>query len=201
MDLRWGANARTIQHMRLRALVLASFLGASASAAAQPVVHREGEYTGVSPGQVSEGQKPRRAPAKGTLSWIGFRAKDGGAELFFQSPAKFEVSQALEGPVLVVHLAGLSRQVANTRRPIDTRFFDNPLARITSRVARRGKRGKSGIELRIAFKNPKDARQGTLRTATEADGLFYAYLTFPEGAEPAPSPDDAATPDAKAGDN
>jgi hypothetical protein len=191
--------------MRLRALVLASFLGASASAAAQPEVHREGEYTGVIPGQVSEGKKPRRAPAKGTLSWIGFRAKDGGAELFFQSPGKFEVSQQLDGRVLVVHLAGLSRQVANTRRPIDTRFFDNPLARVTSHAARRGKHQKGGIDIRVAFKNPKDSRQGTLRTTTEADGLFYAYLSFPEGAEPSPAPDDAgppdATPDVKSDDN
>jgi hypothetical protein len=39
--------------------------------------------------------------------------------------------------------------------------------------------------VRITFKSPKDARLAALRTATEADGMFYAYLSFPEGADPA----------------
>ncbi|MEZ4359301.1 MAG: hypothetical protein R3B48_03910 [Kofleriaceae bacterium] len=177
--------------MRASALALALFLGASGVAVAQPVVHREGEYTGVVPGQAPESGKPRRAIKKGTLSWIGFVAKDGGAEVFFQSPAAFELSQRMEGPTLVVHLAGLTRQVANTRRPVDTRFFDNPLARITAKAVRRTKKRGRGIEVRISFKNPKDAKEATVRTATEADGFFYAYLSFPEGAEPAPKADDA----------
>lgn len=165
-----------------------------------PVVRREGDYTGVSPGQPPSPEgKPRRALRKGTLSWIGFQPKDGGAEVFLQSPTKFELEQRMEGSTLVVHLAGLTGQVHNTRRAIDTRFFDNPLARITSRLVRRSGKRPRGVELRIVFKNPKDARQGTLRTATEADGLFYAYLTFPEGAEPAAETDRsgaASSPDA-----
>ncbi len=172
--------------MRVRALVLATVLGASASAAAQPVVHKEGEYTGVTPGKAPEAGEKKRAIGKATLSWVGFSAKDGGAEVFLQAPTKFEVSQRLEGGVLVVQLAGLTRQVTNTRRPIDTRFFDNPLARITAQP-RRIKRSRA-IEVRLVFKNPKDARQGTLRTTTEADGLFYAYLSFPEGADSAVVP-------------
>src|SRR5205823_12650722 len=35
-----------------------------------------------------------------------------------------------------------------------------------------------GIEVKITFKNPKDAKEGALRTATEADGMYYAYLDF-----------------------
>jgi hypothetical protein len=174
--------------MRVRALVLATVLGAASSAFAQPVVHKEGEYTGVVPGKAPEpGGEKKRAVAKGTLSWLGFSAKDGGAEVFFQSPTKFEVNQRMEGQVLVVQLAGLTRQVTNTRRPVDTRFFDNPLARITAQPKRAGKRGRA-IEVRVVFKNPKDARQATVRTTTEADGLFYAYLSFPEGADSAVVP-------------
>jgi hypothetical protein len=172
-------------------LVVASVIGWSAGAVAQPVVHREGEYTGVVPGQKQDGQ-PRRTLGKATLSWIGFAAKDGGAEVFFQSPSKFEVTQELQGDVLVVTLSDVTRQVSNTRRPIDTRYFDNPLSRISTKPVRRsGKRGTiRGIAVRIEFKNRKDARPGTLRTATEADGMFYAYLSFPEGADAAPAPED-----------
>ncbi len=172
----------------------ALLLAAAAPAPAQPGPNREGEYGGVAPGQQREPSarpgKPPRPPPKGTLSWIGFEAKDGGAQVFFQSVAPFQVQQHLEGTTLVVHLA-LTRLGHNTWRRLDTRFFDNPLAEIdaaavgaTRATKTRPARG-AGIAVRIKFKNPKDAREGTLRTATEADGMFYAYLSFPEGADAA----------------
>ena len=161
-------------------------------------LHREGQYSGVTPGQVqprdpsARPARPRRPPPRGTLTWIGFTAKDGGAEVFFQSVAPFEVSQRLEGGALIVHL-GLTRLGHNTWRQVDTRYFDNPLSGIVARGvgAVRAARGRpahgAGIDVRIAFKNPKDTREATVRTATEADGMFYAYLTVPEGAEARPA--------------
>jgi hypothetical protein len=131
--------------------------------------HQEGDYGGVQPGHKPE--KAKKPPPKGTLSWIGFEPKDGAAEVFFQSVAPFNVSQHLDKGVLVVDLA-LTRLGQNTWRPIDTRYFETPISRITA------KRGHKGIEVRIAFKDPKDAKQGTVRTATEADGMYYAYLDF-----------------------
>jgi hypothetical protein len=139
--------------------------------------HREGEYTGVSPHGVHPKDKPRPKirPTKGTLSWIGFEAKDGGAQLFFQSVAAFTVTQKVEKDTLVVHL-NLPRMGQNTWRQIDTRYFDNPLSFVVARASR------GGIDVRITFKNPKDAREGTLKAAAaDADGMYYAYLTFPEG--------------------
>lgn len=178
-----------------RALLLVMLLAGSAWA--QDKVpqgpHREGEYGGVIPGQVQKDSKPgkQKKPAKGTLSWIGFEAKDGGAQLFFQSIAPFEVTQRLEGSTLVVHLS-LTRLGMNTWRQIDTRYFDNPLAMVKAKQVRatRGGKGKpaqgAGIDVRITFKNPKDAKEGAVRTATEADGMSYVYLSFPEGTETAP---------------
>lgn len=160
--------------------------------------HREGQYGGVTPGEAqprdpsSKPARPRRPPPKGTLTWIGFTARDGGAEVFFQSIAPFEVSQRVEGGALVVHL-GLTHLGHNTWRQVDTRFFDNPLSGIVARAvgAARATRAHPahgpGIDVRIAFKNPRDAREATVRTATEADGMSYVYLTFPEGAEARPA--------------
>ncbi|NVB81075.1 MAG: hypothetical protein HOV81_21950 [Kofleriaceae bacterium] len=138
----------------------------------------EGEYGGVQPGEkpAAPSKKPKKLPKKGTLSWIGFETKDGGSQVFLQSVAPFEVSQHVENGTLVVNLSGVSRLGQNTWRPIDTRFFDTSLSRIVAK-----KKGK-GIEVRIAFKDAKDAAQGTLRTATEADGMYYAYLSFAGGA-------------------
>jgi hypothetical protein len=173
--------------------------------------HREGQYSGVIPGEAqshdvsAKPAKPKRPPAKGTLTWIGFSAKDGGAEVFFQSVAPFELSQRVEGGALVVHL-GLTRLGHNTWRQIDTRFFDNPLSGIVAKAvgAVRGTRDRrargAGVEARIAFKSAKDVKEATVRTATEADGMYYAYLTFPEGTAPKPSaePPAAAPADVEA---
>jgi hypothetical protein len=177
-------------HALALALVGAALAASAVPAGADTGPHREGEYGGVVPGQPHDPSarpgKPRRPPPKGTLTWIGFEAKDSGAQVFFQSVAPFEVQQHLEGSTLVVHLS-LTRLGHNTWRQIDTRFFDNPLAGLVARgvgatraTKTRPARG-AGIDVRITFKNPKDAREGTLRTATEADGMFYAYLSFPGG--------------------
>ncbi len=153
--------------------------------------HPEGEYGGVVPGQPRKVEPPKkspRPPPKGTLAWIGFEAKNGGSEVFFQSAAGFDLAQHVEGGTLVVNLTGLNRLGQNTWRPIDTRFFETPVARITARHVGAGKGHGAGIEVRIAFKNPKDAKEASYRSATEADGLYYAYLSFGGGtAEAQPS--------------
>jgi len=149
--------------------------------------HSEGEYGGVSPDHPSKpdpNTKPTKKPSPGTLSWIGFEAKDGSAEVFFQSIAPFELAQHVENGALVVELTGVNRLGQNTWRPIDTHFFENPLSRIAARrvgAARATKAGPAhaaGIEVKIAFKNATDAKEGATRTATEADGYYYAYLSF-----------------------
>ena len=174
----------------MRRLLLVLLLASPAYAYAD-TEHKEGEYGGVVPGQKTDAPtkpgKPKRPPPKGTLTWIGFESKDGGAQLFLQSTGAFQVSQKVVGQTLVATL-DLTRLGTNTWRQVDTRFFDNPLSGVIAKSVRR----KKGIEVRINFKNPKDAREGTLRTATEADGMFYAYLSFPEG-----TPTDPSKPDTK----
>lgn len=165
-----------------RLLVCLVLVGSPAFAQEAPSAPKaEGEYGGVQPGQTTkpDGKRPKKLPRKGTLSWIGFEAKNGTSEVFLQSVAPFEVSQRVEKGTLVVTLSGVSRLGQNTWRPIDTRFFETPVAGIVAR-----KRGRK-VEVRITFKNAGDAAQATVRTATEADGLYYAYLTFAGGGSPA----------------
>ena len=168
----------------MRSLLLVMLLATPAFA---DTPHREGEYGGVAPSQpvlkVESGKpaKAKKPPPKGTLSWIGFEAKDGGAQVFLQSVAPFETTQKVEGSTLVVHLS-LTKLGTNAGRQVDTRFFDNPISMI------RAKRAKRGVDVRVTFKNPRDAREATMRTATEPDGFYYAYLSFPEGAADAAKP-------------
>src|SRR5256885_801322 len=66
---------------------------------------REGEYGGVAPGQPPTEQKgKKKVPPKSTLTWIGFEAKDGGAQVFLQAAGPFSLEQHLEGSVLVAEL-------------------------------------------------------------------------------------------------
>jgi hypothetical protein len=174
----------------MRGALVVLLLSAPAHADTPP--HKEGKYGGVTPGApqprdaTAKPARPKRPPPKGTLTWIGFEAKDGGAEVFFQSVAPFALTQRVEGATLVVHL-DLRRLGHNTWRQIDTRFFDNPLSGIVARAVGAARTTKdrparaAGIEARIAFKNAKDAREAAVRTASEADGMYYAYLMFPEG--------------------
>jgi hypothetical protein len=166
-----------------RAILLVMVLFASPAFAEdmQPKApNAEGEYGGVQPGQSTKkaepGKKAKKPPPKGTLSWVGFEAKEGSSEVFFQSPAPFELSQRVDNGTLVVTLSGVTKLGPNTWRPVDTRFFATPVSRVTAK-----KKGKA-IEVRIAFKNAKEAAQGSVRTATEADGMYYAYLSFGGGA-------------------
>jgi hypothetical protein len=186
----------------MRGALVILFVAGAAHADKGP--HKEGQYGGVTPGETQPAAptarpaRPKRPPPKGTLTWIGFEAKDGGAQVFFQSVAPFELSQRVEGASLIVHL-NLSRLGHNTWRQVDTRFFDNPLSGIVAkavgaaRATKDHKAHAAGIEARIAFKSAKDAKEATLRTATEADGMYYAYLSFPEGTEVKPSSPGAAS--------
>ncbi len=153
--------------------------------------HREGVYGGVNPKAPTEAHKVkhRGATAKKTLHWIGFQQKTAAAEVFLQAAEPFTVEQRIEGGAVVVSVTGLTKLGLNTRRPVVTRFFDGPIVRITAhaRRARRPLRGKprvtAGIDVTVAFRDGQ-AATGEVRTATEADGMFYAYLTFPGGASP-----------------
>src|SRR5687767_9510555 len=124
----------------MRRLLLVLLFASPAFADTAP--KREGEYGGVIPGQKPETKpgKSKRPPAKGTLSWIGFEAKDGGAQLFFQSVGAFEVTQKVVGTTLVASLS-LTKLGANTWRRVDTRFFDNPLSNVVAKQVRRRGRG------------------------------------------------------------
>jgi hypothetical protein len=145
--------------------------------------HSEGEYGGVSPDHPEPNAKPMKKPTPGTLSWIGFEAKNGGAEIFLQSVSPFEISQYVAGSTLVV-VTKLSRLGQNTWRDVDTRYFDSPVSHIVAKYVGAARATKTepahgaGVEVRVAFKNAKDAHEAAVRATTEADGLYYAYLTF-----------------------
>jgi hypothetical protein len=69
----------------------------------------------------------------------------------------------------------------NTWREVDARFFDTPIARMTAKHVGASHGHKAELEVRITFKNAKDAHEGSVRSANEADGMYYQYLSFGGG--------------------
>lgn len=160
--------------------------GADARADSEP--HKEGVYGGVNPGARDAGGGRQRKPtARKTLHWIGFQADDGRATVFLQAVEPFTLEQEVVAGAVVLHVDGLTKLGRNTRRPIETRYFDGPVTRITAKARKARRAGKghprigAGLDVTIAFRDGK-ASAGAVRTATEADGMYYAYLTFAAGA-------------------
>lgn len=161
-----------------------------------PETHREGVYGGVNPIDPADANKVKHkdAAAKRTLHWVGFHQEGSTTEVFLQAAEPFTIDQHVAGSTLVVSVAGLTKLGKNVRRPLDTRFFDGPIVRIASKVrkARRATRGHAavaaGVDVVVTFRDGS-ATTADVRTATEADGMFYAYLTFTGGgARPTPAP-------------
>lgn len=160
----------------------------------------EGEYGGVRPGQSPRAHEGRnvKPPKPGTLAWIGFQ----GGTVFLQIGAEVGYSQRVDGKQLVVHLTGIKRLGRQVRRALDTRFFDTPISRVVvkkvkKRKARKGSPARAaGVEVRISYKDPATVAEASIRSAVEADGLFYLYLDFGSGGsipvvpdEPMPAPE------------
>lgn len=140
-----------------------------------------GAYSGLNPGE-SASRKPRRP---GRLTWVGFQPKDDGTStLFLQLSSEIPFTQEIANGKLVIKLEGARYANANTRRRLDTRFFDGALQQVTSRAVsrRRARRDQpartAGIELTISFKNPEEAREARAEMRQEADGFHYLYLQF-----------------------
>lgn len=191
---------RAVPAAVVAAVAALGFAAASPARAQDADPHREGVYGGVNPIAPADANKVKHkdAAARRTLHWVGFQQQTGAVEVFLQAAEPFTVDQHVEGGALIVSVTGVTKLGKNTRRPIDTRFFDGPIVRITTRArkAQRARRGHAavaaGVDVVLAFRDGKPTT-GDLRTATEADGMYYAYLGFAAGGGTA-TPSDPPAP-------
>jgi hypothetical protein len=164
---------------------------------------RADPYQGVTPGGTHD---PPRSEAvfrtsQPLMTWPGFQMlPGGGSRVFIQvsSEPRFETRD--EPGRFVILLEGTGVHLRNTRRPLETRYFNTPVKRV--RVERRGKQVAVILELR-AEAAPR------VRTKAGPDGRFhYVLVDFPagqwiEGAEPPSSgdrPKEPAAPSPRSGD-
>lgn len=150
-----------------------------------------GEYSGVDPGEAAPPRGLRHRGKRPTITWIGFVPRSpGAARVFVQLTRQTSFDQKVEKGALVVTIDGAHLLERNTGRPLDTRFFDTPLARVVPKRFHR--HHHSGVELTLAFKTPADAAQAQAHMDTGKDGMTYLFLDVGGGGgEVAPGSDDA----------
>jgi hypothetical protein len=148
----------------------------SRTAAAGTPGHTSGSYAGVVPGAVKAKPPAAAKVAKGqpTITWPGFQMRpDGSSRVFIQSNAPIEakVLSAAEGKfeVQLPH----ARVAAQTNRlPLDTRFFNTPVTRVSVNVAR------SGAVVHLDMRSPVAPQ---ITSEQGPGGYFFTYIELPKG--------------------
>jgi hypothetical protein len=145
-------------------LLMGGLLAAPAAAqepapAEEQPLHLVTDYAGVVPGAPA---RPKKRPAKPTLTWIGFQAEGGAPRVFVQASHPITAEQRLAGDELVISLGELAIGERNNTRPLDCRFFGTDVARVWATRARKGQ-----VELHVRFKDKGAARQAAAKTSEE----------------------------------
>lgn len=108
--------------------------------------------TGSPAAAITDGTKfSWRAGGAPQLLWTGFRAKPDGGEVLLQTSAEVELTtrSTKDGPVFVLkHCRTLRR---TDRLPLDTRYFDSPITRVSLR------QHAGDLEIAISLRQPTAA--------------------------------------------
>lgn len=167
-----------------------SLAGSVAIAVAQPPAssaspHPLSEYGGVTPGQPNppprvavlraheRGGAHPRARANEIIAWPGFQMQPSGASRFFvetTGAVATEVHPSAGRVEVLFH--DTSVHLANSRRWLETQFFDTPVLR--ARLERRGHDMVLVLELRAAV-------TPSLSTSAGPTGFTFTYVDFGAG--------------------
>ena len=136
--------------------------------------HASGTYMGVVPGSATP--PPAAVPAgKGpaTITWPGFQMRaDGSSRVFVQSSAQLEPELKSADGKLLVHLPR-ARVVATTNRlPLETRFFNTPVTKVSLSIDR------SGATLVLDMRAPVTPQISSERGST---GYYFTFIDLPKG--------------------
>ncbi len=158
--------------------------------------HAAGTYAGVSPGGP---QAPAVSNAAGqtpaTVTWPGFQMRpDGTSRVFFQSTAPVLVQTSVESGKFIVKLPGAKVAGDINRLPLETRFFNTPVTKVT--IAETRAAVVLTLWLRAQVTPHVSAERG-------ASGYSFTYIDLPAGsfltdaekaqaAPPAPAPPHAS---------
>jgi hypothetical protein len=137
--------------------------------------HSGGAYGGVVPGAPNKLRKP--APAgKGpaTITWPGFQMRpDGSSRVFIQS-TKAILPKLLPTAAgkFELQLPGARIAEKTNRLPLDTRFFNTPVTKVSVTAASSG--AVVQLDMRAAITPQVNSEQGP-------SGYYFTYIELPKG--------------------
>jgi hypothetical protein len=173
--------------------------------------HPLSEYSGVTPGEgdrppaerrIGRGRGRGRRPPAIVATWPGFQpgSGSGGSRFFVQTTAPIATSLSTSPGRVEILFPNARTHLSNTRRWLETEFFDTPVLR-----AHFERRGRQDLVLVFFLRNaiggtsPVSATP-TVTSGTDPSGYFFTYIDFPAGRwieepiAPPPSPAPAPTP-------
>jgi hypothetical protein len=136
--------------------------------------HPAGTYAGVLPGgaqapsvPVAAGQKPA------SITWPGFQMRpDGTSRVFFQSTVPVPVETSVAPGKFILKLPNTQIAGDNNRLPLETRFFNTPVTRVTLTHAR------DGVTITLELRAPVAPKVSAERGAS---GYSFTYVDLPAG--------------------
>ncbi|HKP58851.1 MAG TPA: AMIN domain-containing protein [Polyangiales bacterium] len=155
--------------------------------------HPLGSYAGVVPGNSSA--PPVQAPkteTKPLITWPGFQMRqDGTSRVFIQSTGALTPQPSAAPAKFSVYLPG-AKVAGNTNRlPLETRFFNTPVARVNIDVQ------KEGVTLVLDMRADISPVVSSERGPT---GYYFLYIDLPKGQyvqTPPPAADAPPSPGAQ----
>jgi hypothetical protein len=136
-----------------------------------------GSYAGVVPGAANKAPpaaKAARATNGPTITWPGFQMRpDGSSRVFIQSTAPLEPKVLSSAGTKFELQLPRARVAAKTNRlPLDTRFFNTPVTKVSVSSASGG--AVVQIELRATV-------TPAVTSETGPTGYFFTYIELPKG--------------------
>jgi hypothetical protein len=155
--------------------------------------HPAGTYTGVVPGTSAPAAAvvPANKAAPATITWPGFQMRaDGTSRVFIQSTTSLAVQPSAAPGKYQVYLPGAHVHGGTNRLPLETRFFNTPVTKVSLNAA------KDGVTVTLDLRSDV-----TPQVSNEhgSDGYYFIYIDLPKGhyiaapAQSKPEPTAAAT--------
>jgi hypothetical protein len=140
----------------------------------QQAEHPLGSYAGVVPGAaISPPVQASKAESKPLITWPGFQMRqDGTSRVFIQSTGVLTPQPSAAPAKFSVYLPG-AKVAGNTNRlPLETRFFNTPVARVNIDVQR------EGVTLVLDMRADVSPVVSSERGPT---GYYFLYIDLPKG--------------------
>ena len=136
--------------------------------------HASGTYMGVVPGAATPPPAAVRVgKGSATITWPGFQMRaDGSSRVFVQSSAQLEPElKSSEGKILV-HLPGARVAAETNRLPLETRFFNTPVTKVSLSLDRSG--ATLVLDMRAAVTPQISSERGST-------GYYFTFIDLPKG--------------------